>query len=328
MVFRWFARYLILISLMFFCIPLSATAETDGFLRIIATNNPPLKDFLAAKPYYLPITTYSKYYERFGDTYGDISCALSAWEYEDSNKECPRDHRLSPPFKNSFRLPPLMPSKGFQSGKRITTTPFQLFSDYEGDFAKFTFAFGNSQSKNVDEQCSFNSLGEVRLFFGDDIPEGWLPADGRTLQIRDYNPLFNKIGTTYGGRGRTTFKLPLLSGALIYMDGSMKTATPVVRVSMDAPMLEYYLGEIILSLHRGIGFLWSCEGIEIASIEGRYPRTTPVSNENMALYSILGHHFGNDHMTLTYPRVFRKSDAEGDAIEFYMVTEGLYPASH
>lgn len=36
----------------------------------------------------------------------------------------------------------------------------------------------------------------------------WLPEFGQTLQIADYPLLFSKIGTTYGGNGTTTFKLP------------------------------------------------------------------------------------------------------------------------
>lgn len=39
---------------------------------------------------------------------------------------------------------------------------------------------------------------------------GWLPCDGRTLNVLEYKALFDVIGTTYGGTGGTsgTFKLP------------------------------------------------------------------------------------------------------------------------
>jgi hypothetical protein len=44
---------------------------------------------------------------------------------------------------------------------------------------------------------------------GNDYP-GWLPCDGRTLNVLDYKALFDVIGTTYGGTGGATgtFKLP------------------------------------------------------------------------------------------------------------------------
>lgn len=56
-------------------------------------------------------------------------------------------------------------------------------------------------------------LGEIRLFAGygyrssSNVPSGWLPCDGRSVNISDYQALYSLIGTTYGGSG-TTFKLP------------------------------------------------------------------------------------------------------------------------
>jgi microcystin-dependent protein len=57
-----------------------------------------------------------------------------------------------------------------------------------------------------------NYVGEVRLFGFNFCPVGWLPADGQTLPISQYVPLFSLYGTTYGGDGTKTFKLPDLQG--------------------------------------------------------------------------------------------------------------------
>jgi microcystin-dependent protein len=54
-------------------------------------------------------------------------------------------------------------------------------------------------------------MGEVRLFAGTYCPQTWLPADGRLLQISDYNSLFQEMGVNYGGNGTTTFALPNVS---------------------------------------------------------------------------------------------------------------------
>ncbi|HEY1935556.1 MAG TPA: tail fiber protein [Acetobacteraceae bacterium] len=43
-------------------------------------------------------------------------------------------------------------------------------------------------------------------------PAGWAFCDGSTMQISQYNALFNLIGTTYGGDGQATFNLPDLRG--------------------------------------------------------------------------------------------------------------------
>ena len=54
-------------------------------------------------------------------------------------------------------------------------------------------------------------LGEIRMFAGDYAPSGWAVCHGQELQIAEYQRLYELIGTTYGGDGVTTFKLPDLS---------------------------------------------------------------------------------------------------------------------
>ncbi|WP_110240275.1 phage tail protein [Nocardioides gilvus] len=55
-------------------------------------------------------------------------------------------------------------------------------------------------------------VGEIRLFAGNFVPVWWMPCDGRTLYISEYEILFTLIGTTYGGDGIATFKSPDLRG--------------------------------------------------------------------------------------------------------------------
>ena len=51
-------------------------------------------------------------------------------------------------------------------------------------------------------------IGQILLFAGNFAPVGWLPCDGRLLQIRDNPALYSIIGNTYGGDGRANFALP------------------------------------------------------------------------------------------------------------------------
>ena len=60
-------------------------------------------------------------------------------------------------------------------------------------------------------------LGEIVAFAGPSIPPGWLPADGRLLDVGQNQSLFSVIGTTYGGNGTTNFALPDLRGRLASM---------------------------------------------------------------------------------------------------------------
>lgn len=51
-------------------------------------------------------------------------------------------------------------------------------------------------------------IGEIMTTANTYCPQDWAEADGRTLQINQYTPLFALIGITYGGDGRNTFNLP------------------------------------------------------------------------------------------------------------------------
>jgi microcystin-dependent protein len=56
-------------------------------------------------------------------------------------------------------------------------------------------------------------LGEIKLFAGNFAPKGWYTCEGQTLSISQNTALFSLLGTTYGGDGISTFKLPDLRGA-------------------------------------------------------------------------------------------------------------------
>lgn len=55
-------------------------------------------------------------------------------------------------------------------------------------------------------------MGVVVCFAGNYVPRGWLSCDGQVLAISQNQALFSLLGTTYGGDGRTTFKLPDMRG--------------------------------------------------------------------------------------------------------------------
>lgn len=58
-------------------------------------------------------------------------------------------------------------------------------------------------------------LGSICVTAANYCPEGFLPADGQMLQIRDYPVLYSIIGSTYGGDDREKFVLPDLRGRVI-----------------------------------------------------------------------------------------------------------------
>jgi tail collar domain len=58
-------------------------------------------------------------------------------------------------------------------------------------------------------------IGEIMFVGFQFCPNGWLPADGRTMNISANTALFSLLGTTYGGDGKTTFELPDLRGQIV-----------------------------------------------------------------------------------------------------------------
>ncbi len=54
-------------------------------------------------------------------------------------------------------------------------------------------------------------LGQIEAFAFNFAPTGWLPCDGRQLQIIQNQALFSLLGTSYGGDGIRTFGLPKLA---------------------------------------------------------------------------------------------------------------------
>src|ERR1700752_1272097 len=55
-------------------------------------------------------------------------------------------------------------------------------------------------------------VSEIRIMSFNFPPKGWALCNGQTLAISTNTALFSLIGTTYGGDGVRTFKLPNLQG--------------------------------------------------------------------------------------------------------------------
>lgn len=63
-------------------------------------------------------------------------------------------------------------------------------------------------------------VGEIRIFAGNFAPADWALCDGGHLWIAENQALFDLIGTTYGGDGRSTFAVPDLRGRLPVHQGA------------------------------------------------------------------------------------------------------------
>lgn len=79
------------------------------------------------------------------------------------------------------------------------------------------------------QECT---LGEVKWFAMNWVPQDYLPANGALLPISQYAALYSLMGTTYGGDGRTTFALPNLTGRTMIGQGNAPGLTPRIAGQM------------------------------------------------------------------------------------------------
>lgn len=70
-------------------------------------------------------------------------------------------------------------------------------------------------------------MGQLMLTAAQFCPQGWLPADGRILDISQNDALYTLYGTTYGGDGQNTFALPDLRGRAPVHRGTTSQGTPL-----------------------------------------------------------------------------------------------------
>ena len=67
-----------------------------------------------------------------------------------------------------------------------------------------------------------------------DPPAGWLVADGSILPLQQYVPLFEAIGTTFGGNGATVVQLPNLTGRAAVGAGQGGSVSIALGQQVDA----------------------------------------------------------------------------------------------
>lgn len=72
------------------------------------------------------------------------------------------------------------------------------------------------------------TIGEIRAFAGTFAPRTWMFCQGQSLPISTYTSLYSIIGTTYGGDGVSTFKLPNVASRIVVGAGQGPNLSPYV----------------------------------------------------------------------------------------------------
>lgn len=95
------------------------------------------------------------------------------------------------------------------------TTRYVEFSDNgEYEWAKFEPIPTNMELYDKIENITGDPAGVIKQWAGfiGKIPKDYMLCDGRELSKLEYPELFENLGTTYGGDGANSFRLPNLSG--------------------------------------------------------------------------------------------------------------------
>lgn len=103
--------------------------------------------------------------------------------------------------------------------------------------------------ENKLENFDATPVGTILALLDDEVPEGYLPAEGAEISRTTYADLFNVIGTKFGeGDGSTTFSLPNLVGRFLEGDG--------VPGTLKEPGLPDHNHSILINLDTadGTGF--------------------------------------------------------------------------
>lgn len=134
-------------------------------------------------------------------------------------------------------------------------------------------------------------IGEVCLFPKNYEPPNYLPCDGSMIKIdSDSNALFSVIGTTYGGDGQDSFRVPDLK------DHTPEDFTYWIAFRGVTPDSDYYgydllIGAIpLLAFDLTKDYSYLCEGQDIDI------------KSHIALYTLLKDNFDTDNSTyITLP---------------------------
>ncbi|CAM3566645.1 phage Tail Collar domain protein [Flavobacterium saliperosum S13] len=76
-------------------------------------------------------------------------------------------------------------------------------------------------------------IGQIAVVAFNYAPQGWAKCEGQLMSIQQNQALFALLGTTYGGDGVTTFRLPDLRGRVPMGDGTGSGLTPRVLGEMS-----------------------------------------------------------------------------------------------
>jgi len=161
-------------------------------------------------------------------------------------------------------------------------------------------------------------LAEIRTFAQHECPAGWLPTDGRLLQVAHYPALESVLEDRFGATSRRDFalpKLPVPESTHDKLETQCIAANGVYPTGNNTYLSEHYIGEIRLfaTEHCPAGWLKTSGGL--------YP-----ANHYVALYAVLHRRYGGgDGRTFRVPDNPRIFAAGHHELNECIAAVGIWP---
>jgi len=136
-----------------------------------------------------------------------------------------------------------------------------------------------------------NYIGEIRAFSFSRTPKGWMPCEGQTLPVQQYNALFALIGKKFGGNGTTNFMLPDLRGRamLNYGMSASYVSYPFAQAGGSETVI---LSSNTCSLHSHTFVVVNTPGAVVATAPNAYlakaPTFTTIEGDIIYCYNAPG----------------------------------------
>ena len=165
---------------------------------------------------------------------------------------------------------------------------------------------------------TFNYIGEIKLFSGATIPEGWLLCDGRELPINEYEALASLLGNLYGGTA-TTFCLPDLRSRIplgqstAFAQGSKGGAETVILETSHLPAHQH-----TPACNTAAGDQDATNAFWASTIEGKKVYAATTGNVQMNDESILPEGDGMSH----------ENRMPVLALSYIIAESGTFPTPH
>ena len=102
------------------------------------------------------------------------------------------------------------------NGNEVLGGTLQSAGFKDGNNVNYKAVLPNTASWTADKTLATVLIGEIKIFAGSTVPDGYLMCNGQEVSRTEYAELFAVIGTTYGvGDNSTTFNIPDYRGRVV-----------------------------------------------------------------------------------------------------------------